>query len=342
MVVTKKFLKISFIVLSIVYIFISLFHLGYSNVFNLSVQKKEKVRSDKVVYYSIPKKNEVAPKIVFNNNKLEDKTVAIMGLDKGSMRTDVIFIVHFNAETKMVNLLSIPRDTKVIWDDVMQERVLAYKKSPLGSHWTSKINEIPVYAYAKNRSINDNIKDFSLYQIEKMTGIDIDNYVIIDIEAFRKIVDAIGGVEVDVPRRMYYSDKSQGLYIDLEPGLQLLDGDKAEQLVRFRKGYATGDVGRIETQQIFLKAFADKLMSPSIIKDIPEIASIILTYIKTDISAKDILNYLPAAKEIDLESQVIYNIMPGDGHYENGKSYFFPDYDALSELCNQIKEEQQP
>lgn len=320
------------------------FRLGYSNSFKVSVQKKTKASSEKVVK-TVPqsqKKTTVKPTDPAENSKMKDKTIAIMGLDKGSMRTDVIFLVHFNAKSNSINLLSIPRDTKVIWDETMRERVLAYKSSPLGSHWTSKINEIPVYAYSKNRSINEDIKDFSLYQIEKMTGLEIDNYAIIDIEAFRKIVDAIGGVEVDVPKRMYYKDNSQGLYIDLQPGLQVLDGDKAEQLVRFRKGYSTGDVGRIETQQIFLKAFAEKLMDPSMFKNIPEILSIVLTYIKTDVSALDILNYLPVIKDFDIENQVIFNIMPGDGHYENGKSYFFPDYEALDSLVSQIKEEQQP
>lgn len=337
-------MKFLIVVSSILYILSVGFKLGYSGSFDASIQKKTKLNSEKTIKNSsqVQKNKSVKETENIVSNKVKDKTVAIMGLDKGAMRTDVIFIVNFNAESKMINLLSIPRDTKVVWDETMQERVLAYKKAPLGSSWTSKINEIPVYAYAKNRSISENIKDFSLYQIEKMTGLTIDNYAVIDIEAFREIVDAIGGVEVNVPRKMYYKDNSQGLYIDLEPGLQTLDGNKAEQLVRFRKGYATGDVGRIETQQLFLKAFAEKLMSPSVIKDIPEILSIALNYIQTDVSALDVLNYLPVIKDIDLENQVIFNIMPGDGHYESGKSYFFPDYDALNILIQQIKEEQQP
>ncbi len=252
-----------------------------------------------------------------------NKTLAVFGVDEEGYRTDVIFVVNYNSETGKSRVISIPRDTKVEWSEEQRARMEEYKGYSVS---VSKINEMTSYAGIEH------IREFTIDEIENMLGIQVDNYVIITIDAFKQIVDAIGGVEVDVPaldgNGLHYDDNYADLHIHLEPGLQVLDGEAAEGLVRFRKGYAEGDVGRIKTQQLFLEAFAKKITSPSIITKVPNIINTIFKTVTTDIKLGDIPGYLPYLKSMDA-SNLSFNIIPGEAAYENGKSYFFPDMEAM-------------
>ena len=176
--------------------------------------------------------------------------VAIFGVDKDQIRTDVMIVATFNSESNKVDLVSIPRDTRVF----LTEGTLADMRSRMSYvPDTVKINE--VHAYAGKEKANQ----YSVQEVERLLGIKLDYYIKINIEAFRKIVDQIGGVEITLDRNYYYVDNAGGLYINLKAGSQTLNGDQAEQLVRFRKdnsGGGYGDLGRIQTQQKFLKAFA--------------------------------------------------------------------------------------
>ena len=252
-----------------------------------------------------------------------NKTLAVFGVDEDGYRTDVIFVLNYNSETGKSRVISIPRDTKVIWTDKQREKMEEYKGYSVS---VSKINEMTSYVGI------DHIREFTIDEIENMLGIQIDNYVIITIDAFKQIVDAIGGVEVDVPvlngDGLHYDDNYAGLHIHLEPGLQVLNGEQAEGLVRFRKGYVEGDVGRIKTQQLFLEAFAKKITSPGIITKLPSIINTIFKTVTTDIRLGDIPQYLPYLKSMD-SNNLSFNIIPGEGAYEGGKSYFFPDMAAM-------------
>lgn len=254
-----------------------------------------------------------------------NQTIAVFGIDEDGTRTDVIFVVNFNSKTNKAKVLSIPRDTKVQWTEGQRNKLKEYRGI---NTYTSKINEMTAYGGIEH------IREFTINQIENMLGVKIDNYVIVNLEAFRKIVDAIEGVEVDVPRRMRYTDNSQGLYINLEAGPQILDGNKAEQLVRFRQ-YLNGDVDRIQVQQLFLKAFAKKVMSPQMITKIPQIIPIIFTYIKTDISLTQIASYYPFLQSFSVNN-LSFNTIPGEGRYEGDISYFFPNINAMNELTEEI------
>jgi LCP family protein required for cell wall assembly len=254
-----------------------------------------------------------------------NQTIAVFGIDEDQTRTDVIFVVNFNSKTNKVKLVSIPRDTKVDWTDAQRNKLQEYKGSTV---YTSKINEMTAYGGMEN------IRDFTIDEIENMIGSKVDNYIIVNLDAFRKIVDAIGGVEVDVPQRMQYTDNAQGLYIDLSPGLQVLDGDKAEQLVRYRQ-YLNGDVDRIQVQQLFLKAFAQKVMSPQMLPKIPQIVPIIFSSIKTDASLTEVSKYYPFLQSFNM-NYLSFNTIPGEGRYEGGVSYFFPDRIALDTLIEEV------
>lgn len=272
---------------------------------------------------SLGHKNEPLDKI--------NKTLAVFGVDEDGYRTDVIFVVNYNSDTGKVKVVSVPRDTRVEWNKQQQEKLIEYAGY---SRNVSKINEMTSYGGIEH------IRDFTINEIEELLNVEIDNYIIITIDAFRKIVDAIGGVEVDVPaladgNGLHYDDNYADLHIHLEPGLQVLDGEQAEGLVRFRKGYAEGDVGRIKTQQLFLEAFAKKITSPAIITKIPNIINAILSTVTTDIRLNEMSGYLPYLKVLDMNN-LSFNIIPGEAAYQDGAWYYIPDLVAMPEFIDEI------
>lgn len=270
--------------------------------------------------------------LINKEEKLENinKTLAVFGVDEDGYRTDVIFVVNYDTEVNQVKVVSIPRDTKVEWNESQNEKLLEYKGYTMD---VSKINEMTTYGGI------DHIRDFTINEIEDMLGIPVDNYIIITIDAFKELVDAVGGVEVDVPALdgdgLHYDDNSQDLHIHLDPGVQVLNGEQAEGLVRFRKGYAEGDVGRIKTQQLFLDAFAKKLLSPSIITKIPKITSVLLDSIKTDIPLSEISHYYGYLKGIDANN-ISFNIIPGEAAYQNSAWYFIADEEAMPQFVQEV------
>ena len=176
-----------------------------------------------------------------------------------------------------------------------------------------------------------------MLQLEDMLGIKIDHYVKVDFNALVEIVDAVGGVEVDVPRDMKWDMSDTGdIKIDLKKGLQTLDGNKALQLVRFRKGYANGDVGRIQVQQMFLKALATKVLSTeSIVKNLGDYIKVMYKYVDTDVSLSDALKYANYITKIDM-SKMTMETLPGVGQYISGVSYFIHDPAETTEVVDRL------
>lgn len=270
---------------------------------------------------------------VFENEKSKksevNKTIAIFGVDEDEVRTDVIFVVNFNTMTNKVKVVSVPRDTKVIWSD-KQKR--AYSQLTGYGISVSKLNEMSAYGRI-NQNIG-NIRDFTIDELENILRVHIDNYVVINLEAFSEIVEAIGGVDMYVPQRMYYTDSSQGLYIDLQEGMQHLDADQAEQLVRFRR-YPLGDEARVEVQQTFLTAVAQKVMSPETRGQLPSIVTRIFPYVKTDVKLNEILGYLQLLDEFDLNNLEMH-IVPGYGADHEGPSYYYINDEGMDELIKDV------
>ncbi|WP_066090211.1 LCP family protein [Anaerotignum neopropionicum] len=253
--------------------------------------------------------------------------VAVFGVDKDGTRTDVIFVVHYDSAAQSISLVSLPRDTRVSLADKVKENIKAEGRS---YSQVTKLNS--VHAYSGNKIGCQN----TVLQIEDLLGIKIDHYVKIDLEAFRAIVDAIGGVDMYVPQDMYKDMRDTGdPLINLKEGDQHLDGEKAEQLVRFR-GYAEGDVGRIEVQQIFLKALADKVLSTeTILKNLPDLISVMYKYIETDVSLPDALKYVNYIDKVDM-SKISMETLPGVGQYVGDVSYFLHDAEATGEMVERV------
>lgn len=252
--------------------------------------------------------------------------VAVFGVDKDGTRTDVMFVVHFDSEEKRTSLISMPRDTRVKFaPDVisyMEENNRRYQ-SPY------KLNSVHAYA-GKEDGAKVLVK-----QLEYILDIEIDHYVKVDTDAFRKIVDAIGGVEVNVPQNMFYEDPVQDLYINLKAGRQLLDGDKAEQLVRFRH-YPMGDIARVEVQQQFLKAFAKKVTSSeNIIKNIPNYIKMLYTDVETDVTMSDALKYVNYIDSVDT-TKIKMETLPGVPQDINRESFYIYNEEETKEMVNRI------
>ncbi|MCI1930601.1 MAG: LCP family protein [Clostridia bacterium] len=244
--------------------------------------------------------------------------LAVFGVDADQTRTDVIFVVHYDSKTKKVNLISVPRDTRVeITDEMYQYLKENGKYIPSGG--ICKINE--VHSYAGKEKANY----FAVKQLEDVLGIDIDNYILINFDAFSKIVDLVGGVDLYVPQDMYWNMTDTGdILINLKEGEQHLDGAQAEQLVRFRR-YRNGDVDRVKVQQTFLKALADKVLSSdSLIKNMPEYIKTMYSDVKTDISLSDMIKYSNYLNKIDKDN-ITMDTIPGIGKYVGNVSYYIHD-----------------
>ena len=234
--------------------------------------------------------------------EIQDFVVA--GTDEDGIRTDLILLCRYNLNDNSITALQIHRDTKVETD-----------------RYDKKINS--AYGTAgKEVQLAD--------EIEQITGIRPEKHVIISFKAFRELIDAIGGVEVEVPMRMYYTDPFQNLTIDLYPGVQVLDGRRAEMFMRFRhnndgSGYPNGDIDRVAAQKKFYEAAMDKLLSGGTILKAPKILSIISKNVKTDFTGEEILKYISKIPSFSMEKVKILTL-PGEGGYgENGVSYFFYD-----------------
>lgn len=247
-----------------------------------------------------------------DSEQVEDFVVA--GVDKDGTRTDLILFCRYNRGDNSLNVIQIPRDTKV--ENKRKDK---------------KINS----AYG---SSEDHKALFD--EIEKVIGIRPEKSVIVSFKAFRELIDIIGGVEVNVPIRMLYNDPYQDLKIDLLPGPQLLDGRKAEMFMRFRQnsdgsGYANGDIDRIAAQRKFYEAVAKKLLSGSVILKIPKILGIISDNVETDFSLREIVDYAGDIPKLSSEKIKVHTL-PGEGGYDDdGTSYFFCDKEKTKELVNE-------
>ena len=236
------------------------------------------------------------------------KNIVVMGVDERSGdtgRSDTLFVVMFDPKNKNASLLSIPRDTMV--------------KIP--RHGWDKVNH--AYAYGGEKMTRQTVEEF--------LGIRINNYVLIDTKGFPGIVDAIGGVDIDVDEDMHYSDPyddNGGLVINIAKGKQHMDGAKAIQYVRYRD--EQGDIGRIKRQQKFIAAMYDKVVSAQILVKIPGILKEITSLIKTDLDMTDMASIAKALYDQSKTSGGLQMAtVPGEPAYIEDISYWIPDMTDL-------------
>ncbi len=221
--------------------------------------------------------------------------VLVMGIDRvptakeGSKEmfsgnSDTMLLLRVDPTQDDVNLISIPRDTQV---DIPGVGV-------------TKINDANMQGGATlaARTVS-----------ATLNGITIDRYVRISTDAFRELIDLLGGVEINVPKRMVYEDKTQKLKIDLQPGLQTLNGSQAEQYARFRHD-DLGDIGRVQRQQALLKELRKKLTNPLIIPRIPGLIQAMQKHIDTNLSMEEMLALVGSGRKLS-EGKFKMVMLPG-------------------------------
>ena len=239
--------------------------------------------------------------------KVKDKTtIMIMGVDERDDdvgRSDTLMIATIDPKKDQAALLSIPRDTRV----------------KIKGHGYDKINA--AYAYGGHKLTESTV--------EGLLGVDVEHYIMINTKSFQKIIDAIGGIDIDVEKRMYYEDPwddDGGLVINLRPGMQHMDGKTAMTYVRFRD--EEGDIGRIKRQQKFMKACMEKITSPAIIPKLPTVIKEVMSSVKTDLSFRQLLEFAGALKEAQ-KNGLKTEMVPGRPLYISGVSYWIPDVEKL-------------
>lgn len=265
---------------------------------------------------------------------LQPIQVLLMGVstDNGGKLTDTIIVATYDPKNQSASLLSIPRDTFV-------------GKNPQTGTAMDKINTL----YLKS-------PEKTLTKVNEITGLDIKYYMVIDNEALIKLVDVIGGVEFNVPIDMVYDDDSQDLHINLKAGMQKLDGNKAEQLLRYRHGnldkktgrylgtypaeYGGNDYGRMRTQREFMIETVKQTIQAKNILKVKEIIDIAYEYIETNLSISTIKDYVPYAVNINIDA-IQSAVLPGGSYGPTTKPsyplwFFIPDKKETAKLINEL------
>jgi len=242
-----------------------------------------------------------------------EENITCLFLGVNGALTDFIMLGQYNPNTREVNMLSIPRDTNV--------------KGTIDGKINSAYSGVDPMRTVK--------------KVEELTGVEIDYYLLFKTKLLRDLVDAVGGVTVTVPINMNYDDPYQNLYIHLNKGTYKLNGKQAEQFCRFRKnndgtGYPDGDVGRVRTQQTFIKAMISRCLEPQNLLKINDLVDVVLENTKTNITLDIASQYVDDAIAFKPD-RVRMETLPGEGRYGiNGISYFFMDETKAKELINEM------
>ena len=240
-------------------------------------------------------------------------TFLVVGLDQVSNSTDTMMVGRIDTENHTIDVVSLPRDTLV------------------NVSWSvKKINTL----YSADINTGGNGIDGLLDGLKDILGFQIDCYAVVDLTAFVELVDAIGGVDYNVPVNMNYYDPTQDLYINIPAGEQHLDGEEALKVVRFRSGYASADIGRIGTQQDFLKSVASQMLTLGNIPNLPTFIDIFEEYVVTNMSASNLAFF--ARQFLLCKSEDInFHTLPGNyGDSIKGLSYVSINISEWLEMVN--------
>lgn len=240
------------------------------------------------------------------------KNIVVMGCDirKDDVgRSDTLFVVMLDKSNKNATLLSVPRDTRV----------------KIKGHGWDKVNS--AFAYGGHKLTQETMQDF--------LGIKINNYVVVDFRGFKGLVDAVGGVDINVEKRMYYYDPYADFEIDLRPGKQHMDGKTAMQYVRYRD--EEGDIGRIRRQQKFIMALYQQIASKNIIAKMPGVSKQIMSMVKTDLSLKEMVELGNVMRGMMEKDGLKMAMVPGEPKYIDGISYWIPDVPKMRQQMAEMQ-----
>lgn len=268
-----------------------------------------------LVFKKLASAGELFPGIIGLN---QPKVLLVMGVDMpppGSheeysyVRTDTMMLVKLDTSCKKVNVVSIPRDSRVFI---------------ARNHGTDKINAAFTLGGA----------DLAVETVEQTFNVNVDNYLVLNIRGVREFVDALGGVDIFVEKPMRYRDRTAGLNINLQPGSQHLDGKEAEGFLRFRHD-ALGDIGRIRRQQQFVAAVASEIKNPDILLKIKPLVSASNKYVLTDLSTPDLISIMLFAQDLDHAAFEVATL-PGHPSFHSQVSYWIIDSEPAEEVLNRL------
>jgi LCP family protein required for cell wall assembly len=239
-----------------------------------------------------------------------ETNVLVVGLDsvEGSHRTDTIMVIHISSKDKKVSVVSIPRDT------IMDIPGIGF----------TKVNH--AFAYGGVDLTRDTLEDFF--------GVKIPFTVAINIYGLAKVIDTLGGLTIDVEKRMYYVDYAGGLYVDLYPGIQTLNGRQAVAYVRFRHD-AEGDIGRILRQQKFIQALARKIVAKKDVLSAPKVILSLLSNINTNMSIRQILGLSLAMRQSFDIGNIEMTSIPGESIMIDKVYYIKPSPAEVRRIARQ-------
>lgn len=231
--------------------------------------------------------------------------IIVMGEDnvEGSRRSDTILFMTVDINDNNMRIIALPRDTRV----------------EIPRHGHQKLNHAYAYGGA----------DLTKTTVERYFSQPILYYFVVDFDSFPPLIDALGGVEIDVQKQMRYVDRAGGLDIDIKAGLQTMDGKTALNFVRFRKD-ALGDIGRVQRQQQFMKALLKQVYDPRNIIRVPDIVKETMKLIKTDMPlslAVQLAGFI--SNEIGRE-RIFFSTLTGKPATVDKLSYWLGDVDAAT------------
>lgn len=241
-----------------------------------------------------PSETEVEVVDVVEDKVPDSFTGLLIGTDASESLTDVLMVGRIDTIKNEIDVVSVPRDLVIDFTDDLFKDIKA--NNPDNYIHYCKLNEVYNLAGQNEQSLADVVEIVSI-----ITGMKIDQVAMINVDGFEELIDVIGGVEFDVPERMYLSDPVQDLYIDLQPGWQLLDGDKSEQLVRYRD-YPMGDLQRIEVQHQFMIALFNKIKDIDDFSTVKQLATTGYDMFEADFGLLFALNYAEYFFNLDLSN----------------------------------------
>jgi len=247
-------------------------------------------------------------------------TFLVLGTDRGDANSDVIMAVTFDTANQTLNVVNIPRDTLV------------------NVSWrTKKANSILANMRARNSKEDDaeaKTMDATVEAFADVLGYEVDYWIHVDLKAFVELVDAVGGVDFEVPVNMNYVDKAGGLSINYSAGMHHLSGQQAIEVLRYRAGYASGDIGRIGTQQAFLKSAAEQILEKRSSLSISVLANTLLSNVKTNIALGDLIWFGKEFMKLDADN-IAFLTLPGNTSDSiSGLSFVTIYVDEWLELVN--------
>ncbi|MBO5364716.1 MAG: LCP family protein [Clostridia bacterium] len=251
----------------------------------------------------------------------------LIGIDADGTRSDTNMLLSYDGYSDRVNILSFPRDTKVLMNGHSQ-----------------KLNAAMGVGLAKAKADMDDAPEEELIrQVKSLSGLPVHYFVTVDFDGFKEIIDVLGGVEFNIPYNMNYDDPVQNLHIHLKKGQQHLDGQMAHDFVRFRQNnggsapgeYVMGDEGRIYWQQRFLKALIAQKARPEYFDKLTDIFDVIVKHVRTNYTMQDLLKHVDVIQNLNVNDIESYQL-PGDAVYENGVAWYVQDEAATDQLIHDV------